>query len=487
MQEWLYNILKNNTIVDNQTYYAKNGLFQNQRLKEPITLNQRQHRQRTYAYNNEHEIWKFLNTTNREISELLEQNRKNALILFNSQDYEHNSSDNFIDIHGVDCMNFTLTTSNVIGFINKGDYSLKISSRFGDEFLKFIISDAEGFVEIENYGGSNANEGYKWLLIYLWKIKMKKAYRLGLPKSYISKVENLNKVRGAIDVVDFFTNKHSGIYKCKYREHSYNNNVTKLISAAFQKIGNHEFLNDCNFIRNAFHTATNGEKVNRKELYGTKHFSNPFYSEYNDVIDLSKLILKDDLSNFGDNNQNSAFFFDISMLFEYFIKKRIKRIGVTLDSKFENRFEISSGVEKQTRKLEPDIVFHKDDKTFLFDVKYKSFDFRYGVKREDLFQLHTYIGQYGNKHDLKACGFIYPLMADKWNEKFSGNKKFFKNIINMFGKNVNFYVVFLKTPSRDSHSYYTEFEKNSILFQKTLIEIIDNERNTTNYGTQHFV
>lgn len=475
MQEWLYNILKNNTIVDNQTYYTKNGLFQNQRLKEPIILNQRQHRQRTYAHNDEHEIWKFLNTTNREISELLEHNRQNALVLFNSQDYEHNSSDDFIDVHGVDCRNFTLKTSNVVGFINKGHYSLKISSRFGDEFLKFIISDAEGFVEIEKYGGSNANEGYKWLLIYLWKIKMKKAYRLGLPKSYISKIEHLNKVRGAIDVIGFFTNKHSGVYKCKYREHSYNNDVTKLISEAFQKIGNHEFLNDCNFIRNAFHTATNGEKANRKELYGTKHFSNPFYSEYNDVIDLSKLILKDDLSNFGDNKQNSAFFFDISMLFEYFIKKRIKRIGVSLNSKFENCLEIPSGIEKQKRKLEPDIVFHNEDKTFLFDVKYKSFDFRHGVKREDLFQLHTYIGQYGNQHDLKACGFIYPLMADKWDEKFSDDKKYFKNSINMFGVNVNFYIVFLKIPPMDSQSYYTEFEKNATLFQKSLMEIIDNE------------
>ena len=31
---------------------------------------------------------------------------------------------------------------------------------------------------------------------------------------------------------------------------------------------------------------------------------------------------------------------------------------------------------------------------YVFDVKYKAFDTVYGVKREDLFQLHTYIGQY---------------------------------------------------------------------------------------------
>ena len=33
---------------------------------------------------------------------------------------------------------------------------------------------------------------------------------------------------------------------------------------------------------------------------------------------------------------------------------------------------------------------------YVFDVKYKTFDPQFGVKREDIFQLHTYIGQYGN-------------------------------------------------------------------------------------------
>jgi 5-methylcytosine-specific restriction enzyme subunit McrC len=51
-------------------------------------------------------------------------------------------------------------------------------------------------------------------LIYLWKVKMKKAYRLGLPKKYVSKQENLNTIRGNIDSVDYFLNgRNTGRYK----------------------------------------------------------------------------------------------------------------------------------------------------------------------------------------------------------------------------------------------------------------------------------
>ena len=57
----------------------------------------------------------------------------------------------------------------MIGLVKRGNYSLKISSRFGNEFLKFIIADADGFLEIKNMGGERELEdGYMWLLAYLW-------------------------------------------------------------------------------------------------------------------------------------------------------------------------------------------------------------------------------------------------------------------------------------------------------------------------------
>ena len=463
MKEWLFNILKNNTLLDNQTYRVDDGIMSNHRFPEPISLYQRKSGEWNYNFNNEPAIWQFLNTTNREVQDLFLNDKNKALVLFNNRDYEHNSEDNFIDLSGIDCMNFTMNTGNIIGYLKKGDYSIKISSRFGDNFLKYIISDADGFLEIENYGGSDKEEGYEWLLIYLWKTKVKKAYRLGLPKKYITKNERLNKVRGNIDVVDYFSHgRQRGSYQCDYREHSYNNEANRLIATTFHKIGNHEFLQDATLLKNAFYTATDGQKISRRELYKIKHFTNPFYKEYNEVIDLSKLILKDELSDFGEQSENSAFFFDVSMLFEYFVRKLLKRGGYLLESKFENRIDIATGGYSFRRKLEPDIFFNHNGIGFVFDVKYKSFDFVHGVSREDLFQLHTYIGQYGNYANIKACGFIYPILESKWeNSGFKQNENYLKEAISVMNKEIEFYILFIKVPDNNSEEYNVQFSKNN--------------------------
>jgi len=462
MNEWLFNILKNNTLVDNQTYRVDDGVMSNHRFTEPFCLNRRESGQRYHPYNTENEIWQFLNTTNREVENLF-LNKNKALVLFNNRDYEHNSEDNFIDVSGIDCMNFTMKTSNIIGFLKKGEYSIKISSRFGDNFLKYIISDADGFLEIENYGGSNREDGYEWLLIYLWKTKVKKAYRLGLPKKYISKNERTNKARGNINTIDYFSSgRQTGSYQCEYREHSYNNEATRLIAATFKKIGKHEFLSDSTLLKNAFYTATDGQKTNRRDLHSTKYFTNPFYKEYNEVIDLSKLILRDELSDFGEQSENSAFFFDVSMLFEYFVRKLLKRGGYLLESKFENRIDIATGGYSYRRKLEPDIIFSHNGNKFLFDVKYKSFDFVYGVNREDLFQLHTYLGQYGNNTNLKACGFIYPISESRWEKSgFKSNDTYLKDSIKLMDNEIEFYILFIKVPDDNSDKFHIDFSKRT--------------------------
>lgn len=474
MNKWLYDILRDSTLVDNQVYQADNGIFKNSRLQD-FQLNKRGKGEWFNHKNNEQAIWSFLNKTSREIQKLFLTNKNKALVLFNEKEYEHNSEDNFIDVQGTDCRNFTLKTGNIIGYLQKGDYAIKISSRLGDNFLKFIISDAEGFLEIENYGGHDKDNGYEWLLIYLWKTKLRKAFRLGLPKKYITQRQHLTRLRGNLNPIHYFiVGEKNGTYDCEYREHSYNNEITKLIAATFKKVGHHEFLLDIPLIKNAFYTAADRNGLNRKELYKAAHFTNPFYKEYNDVIDLSKLILRDELSDFGEKSDSSAFFFDVSMLFEYFVRKLFKRAGYVLNNKFENRAEIPTGGYNYKRKLEPDIVFTHKGKQFIFDVKYKSFDFVYGANREDLFQLHTYIGQYGNEIDTKACGFIYPIPTARWdNSSYEKEEPFIHSKIKVLGSEIDFYILFIIVPNDNIKSYNAEFAKQNELFLKT-IDLITN-------------
>lgn len=475
MSKWLYNILKDNTLVDNQVYQIDGGVFTNSRLKKSIHLNKREKGQHRKDEKNEEKIWSFLNETNREIKKLFLTDKNKALVLFNDREYEHNSEDDFIDVQGTDCMNFTLKTGNIIGYLKKGENAIKISSRFGDNFLKYIISDAEGFLEIENYGGYDKKDevGYEWLLIYLWKTKLRKAFRLGLPKKYITQKQQLTRLRGNLNLVHYFIiGEKIGTYDCEYREHSYNNEAAKLIASAFKKVERHKLLHDIPLIKNAFYTAVDGNRFNRKELYNTKHFTNPFYKDYNDVIDLSKLILRDELSDFGEKSDSSAFFFDVSMLFEYFVRKLFKRSGYVLNSKFENRAEIPTGGDNK-RKLEPDIVFTHKGKQFIFDVKYKSFNFAYGANREDLFQLHTYVGQFGNEKVTNVCGFIYPISSSEWeSSSHKKNGPFIHSKFKILGSDIDFYVLFIIVPEEDKNEDYRfKFVKSTESFLKAINSI----------------
>jgi 5-methylcytosine-specific restriction endonuclease McrBC regulatory subunit McrC len=160
------------------------------------------------------------------------------------------------------------------------------------------------------------------------------------------------------------------------------------------------------------------------------------------------------------------------MLFEYFVRKQFKRAGYVLNSKFENRAEIPTGGYGYKRKLEPDVVFIHKEKQFIFDVKYKNFDFIYGTNREDLFQLHTYVGQYGNEVATKACGFIYPISSSRWNSSsLEKDKPFIQSKIKILGFEIDFYILFIIVPNDKSENYRSEFANNTELFLKTINSI----------------
>lgn len=447
----LFDFIKGEYLADNQHYRFSNQKVKNRHLVGgEITFDSPPSR-RTMPEHFDDKIWKFINFVSRDIAKTTEDKdkRSNALVLFNDQEYEHNTDDRFLSISGADETNFTLQTGNLIGFVKKERYTLKISSRFGDNFLKYIIADADGFLELKHTGGEQYTDGYYWLLAYLWNIKLKRAFRLGLPKSYVTTKEKISKVRGCIDPVDFFLNKTSGRYLCSYREHSYVSSAVSLFINAYETIKQYPFCYQSRNIYNSFVSANKGIKRTKQELLNTSHFSNPFYSDYNVLIDLSKRVLQQQGADFGPDNESSAYLFDVSMLFEYFIRKLLKRGGIPLLSKTDKRREIPAGsLGAYTRKLEPDIVI-KSNGYYIFDVKYKTYNHQYGVKREDLFQLHTYIGQYANDGPIKGCGLIYPIHEDKL-DKTGG---MISDVLHQHKNRIPFYVVFLGIPNNHQNEF----------------------------------
>lgn len=319
--------------------------------------------------------------------------------------------------------------------------------------------------------------GYEWLLVYLWLVKLKKAFRLGLPKAYATRKESLTQVRGRLDPVDYFLNQQRARYSCTYREHSYDNDTTRLIARTLQHLDFHDFLSESHVLNQTFQIATQGRRSTLQDLLATLPVRNPYYADYNPVITLSKQILRDELSDFGDQSETSAFFFDVSMLFEYFVRKLLKRAKVTFHPKNDRQWRIPSGLQHGQRKLIPDLVFDLKLATYVFDVKYKSFDFTYGVSREDLFQLHTYIGQVSNEHKVAGCGFIYPIRESRWHSLgLETTQGIISETIVQGGRTIPFHVVFMKIPedgksaaAENAAIFRQQFTKNMQYFIRAFL------------------
>lgn len=470
----LSDILKKEILVDNQCYLTDNGIMTNGRLPAPITLESKEKAHKGGITKNERDAWFFLNSISHQLEHARHQPQASSLIYFGDNEYEHNTDNSFLDISGKDALNFRLTTSNLIGYVKKGSFSLKIGCRFGSNFLKYIISDADGFLEVKDVGSESDNDGYEWLLAYIWTINLRKAYRLGIPKIYVTRTDRCARPRGKIDPIDYFKNKSSGKYLCSYREHSYSSTAAALFIKAYESIRNYSFSKSSRNIYQAFLAVNQGEIKSRKEILSTTYFTNPYYKDYNSVIDLSKIIIRQQGVDFGSGRDSSGFFFDIAMLFEYFIRKLIKRSNAHLSKKDKRSHRIPTGsTTGYLRGLEPDLTFKDSDGVYIFDVKYKSFDSIYGVNREDIFQLHTYIGQYGNNTNIKGCGFIYPASEEKWQSlNLDENCGVISDIFCQQGKKIPFHIVFIKIPRNEDNEFNVTMKKYCSEFINVINSIV---------------
>lgn len=389
-----------------------------------------------------------------------------GVVLRDSDGYEHNAETPFLAV-----VNGGVATGNLVGIARNESLAVKVSSRFGDCFLRYIISDADGFLNVAKMGGAGvATDGYEWLLGYLWNVKLRLAYRFGLPKCYLTRRERLAGVRGNVDVVDYYDYPHRGNCICRFRELSYDNPAVELFGLAWKILAaNPQTKPFCKMTRDAhddFIQILTGKKRTKAELLRTKHFTNAVYGDYNVLIDLSKRVINRWSGDLEAERESDLLLFDVSMLFEYFVRKLLLRHGWSLIGKNSELYKIPAGTLSEAsqysmRKLIPDLVMDVGGGVAIFDVKYKYYDEIFGVARDDIFQLHTYVGQYANKAAVRACGFIYPLKKSRWESLFTGEnegKVLVKQTMQQGGVSIPFYVAFIVVPD-DKENFAEDFKE----------------------------
>lgn len=114
---------------------------------------------------------------------------------------------------------------------------------------------------------------------------------------------------------------------------------------------------------------------------------------------------------------------------------------------------------------------------YVFDVKYKTFDPQFGVKREDIFQLHTYIGQYGNGDLIKGCGFIYPISENRWNAlNMDKRQGMISDVIHQQGKDIPFHLLFLKISNDSDPEFNKRMSEECRMFIENInMKVLKNE------------
>jgi len=365
-----------------------------------------------------------------------------------ADEYE-NTTLNVFDIEGYSFDDLKIITGNIVGSIKFDGIDFNISSRFGNKFLQYMIASADGFLEYEDMGGLDTNTSLgEWILVYLWKIKLKKATALGMYKSYENFSEDLRTIKGSIDFSKIDKFKYKKKLTCNYREHSYDNEINYTIklalNKAFKKYKN--LTNDVAYIKRGFDEIRH-PKSKKNEIL------NPYFLPYKEVYTLSKKILKDEFASFGKNDFN-ALLFDVSMLFEHHIRKLFIKHGFIIDEKNRIEFTIPKGHGEAN--LFPDIIIRHDDKTIsIYDVKYKKF--KDGVEREDRFQLASYVAIYSQRYNVKECGFIYPTKHNQEN---------YKQTLKICNKEIPFNVKFYKVAKSEND----EFKKNQMKLDEEFIK-----------------
>ena len=332
------------------------------------------------------------------------------------EEYEENQEQKIFDISGYSFDNLKIFTGNIVGSIVYKSNNFNINCRFGNEFLQYMIANTSGFLELENLGSINKNLGLgEWILIYYWKLQLKKAFSLGIYKTYQKKKENLTFIKGSIDINSYIKKEYfDGKTVCNFKEHSYKNELNSVINKALTKVFKSKYqpiVADIYDVKNAFNSI-NTKEVNLK-LIQKKKVLNPYFKKYNQVFDLSLKILKDEFANVGESKSDfSAFLFDISLLFEHHIRKILKQT-YTLFPKNKKEFSIPNGIYENN--IYPDVIIdYGNNNIGIYDVKYKNFDFSNGVKREDKFQLITYIATHLKKYNVIDSGIIYPLKESEF-------------------------------------------------------------------------
>lgn len=368
-----------------------------------------------------------------------------------------------------------ISTGNIMGFVGVNDTQFDIKSRFAkdcsqDYFLHYMLQKVFSINLFDIKHTTNQKQIFDFLL-YLFPHFLKKALAQGLFKKYKRYEYNDANVRGPIDV-----NRHirqnipfKGTVAYSTREHSYDNEVTQLVRHTIEYIRTKEqgpaILNNDLETKTCVSQITmatqtynlrDRNKIINQNLRPMRH---PYYSAYTELQKICLQILRHESLKYGqEKDKIYGILFDGAWLWEEYLYTILKECGFKHPENKKHKggfpmFEKQSdddAISRNSRRLYPD--FWKDN--FILDAKYKHLN--YGVGREDLYQVVTYM--YCRKATNGA--YVYPFEQELDITSYELNKT--------FGYGGYIHVIPFYVPQQCKS--WEEFLKKIINCEKNLVE-----------------
>lgn len=307
---------------------------------------------------------------------------------------------------------------------NGSNYKLSIQPRFGELFLFRMFEEIYNVKLTHSANKISKTNDIQYLIrkviSFIWVQLLANANKHGIPKNSISRIYQGTKIKGKIDVNKTIqTLTKANLITSSYKEKSIDSTIASIILKAYKILKSDYGLDSVNLPDNAqdalndlFNESKSLKNISQHE-YKTIVYKD-IYITFKPLVDFSwdiiqkKNILNQDKSN--TTNNGFSFFIDIAEIWELYLKSLLKKKLQPIGWKQINANHIVYRDRFYERSIIPDIVFIKDDKSVVWDAKYKRmYFFNNELDRFDFFQIHTYASYYSQNSRLISTGLFYPI------------------------------------------------------------------------------
>ena len=339
-------------------------------------------------------------------------------------------------------------SSHYIGRYSHEGYAIIINPRFGNIF-NYLVSYASNIYI--PYGESeisfNSQNNSYWLIALLWKAMLNRALTTGqIPKEYITVTKNQKNYHGRLTIAKHIRANlcDATRFYCSYKKLSMDNTINRVIRSIYiilKSKGLSSLVAEFEAYDKYLCSMGVGAKVVDVHEIDDIRYTR-LSAPYKPVMELSRTILanhKAESSNDKSVNSDVSYFIDIAELWEMYLLKLLQN---NLPSDYyvysPNTGFGDSLLEGGMREIRPDIIIEKNGRVLMIiDAKYKDYtqfgkSALFGVNREDLYQMTTYLHHYG-KEDQSIIGlFTSPVPCSEDDvHAYSHNKNHRIGLVNL--------------------------------------------------------